>query len=45
VEEILDFKDVPNDRGVHLMATKFRGENRCVVAAVERTRSIVGRNC
>ncbi len=37
---ILDFKEVPNDRRVPLVATKFWGQYTGVVAAVEAKQSL-----
>lgn len=37
---ILDFKEVPDDRRVPLVATKFRGQFTGVVAAVEAKQSL-----
>jgi len=42
VEDVLDFKEAPDDRKVRLVDTKVQMESRCVVLAGEVKSSLLG---
>jgi hypothetical protein len=42
VEDVLDFKEVPDDSKVRLVDTKVKRESKCVVLAGEVKSSLLG---